>query len=120
MDAIKFMEYSDATLPNKTFFCVDPPYFNKGSSLYTNFYQKSDHTSVAQAASKLQHPWVLTYDNVYEIQALYKANRQFAFDINYSLQVKRVSTELLIASKGLKLPQEVRSSQISCPKRRVA
>jgi DNA adenine methylase len=111
-DAVAFMDDSGG-LPEETFFCIDPPYFNKGSSLYTNFYNPEDHNDVSEAVLRLNHPWILTYDNAEEIRALYKARRQYVFDINYSVQTKRVGTELLVASKGLRLPAEIRDHQIS-------
>jgi len=114
-DAIEFM--SDTNLPTKTFLCIDPPYFNKGSSLYTSFYEPSDHSDVADTVLQLNNPWVVTYDNVQPIQELYKSRRQFTFDINYSVQTKRVGTELLIASKGLRLPKDIRARQ-SIPSRK--
>ncbi|MEO0500884.1 MAG: hypothetical protein AAF205_10060, partial [Pseudomonadota bacterium] len=107
---ITFMEDSN-NLPDRSFFCIDPPYFKKGSSLYTNFYQAEDHADVARAVLSLDHPWIVTYDNVEEIQSLYRQRRQFAFDINYSVQTKRVGTELMIASKGLVLTPEIKERQ---------
>ncbi len=110
-DAVKFMNQS-SYLPKETLFCIDPPYFNKGSSLYTSFYGPDDHKEVAEAILGLNYPWLVTYDNADQIRNLYKSRRQYVFDINYSLQDKRVGTELLIASKGLKLPLEVRERQV--------
>jgi DNA adenine methylase len=107
-DALLFIEEMDDTLPERSFFCIDPPYFNKGSSLYTSFYNPADHLAVSQAVLGLQKPWILTYDNTPEISHLYKARRQFSFDVNYSVQTKRIGSELLVASKGLILPGEVR------------
>ena len=95
------------------FFCIDPPYFNKGSQLYDSFYQSSDHEKVASSVLNLKCPWILTYDNTMEIRRLYKSRRHFTFDINYSLQTKRKGTEILVASKGLKVPHEIRAGQIS-------
>ncbi len=111
-DALVFMEEGDM-LPDDTFFCIDPPYFNKGSSLYTSFYEPKDHVIVADSIMKLNHPWVVTYDNTEQIRSLYRQRRQFVFDINYSVQTKRVGTELLIASKGLRLPLEVTERQVN-------
>ena len=115
LDAIELMDQSE-TLPKHTFFYIDPPYFNKGSSLYTSFYDSAEHKEVANAIMRLDQPWILTYDNVYEIRKLYKNRRQFVFDINYSVQVKRKGTEILIASKGLRLTPEIKSH----PSNRVA
>jgi DNA adenine methylase len=120
LDALEFMKTMDATLPDRSLFCIDPPYFNKGSSLYTSFYQPDDHRAVSEAVLELERPWILTYDNTPEISQLYKARRQFGFDVNYSVQTKRVGTELLVASKGLKLPTEIRDRQLHRPQYRVA
>lgn len=103
-DALDFMSECDSELPRETFFCIDPPYFNKGSSLYTNFYGPSEHGSVARAILKLKKPWIVTYDCANEIKDLYSKRRQYAFDINYSVQTKRVGLELLIASSRLRIP----------------
>lgn len=120
LDALEFIDVADAQLPARSFFCIDPPYFNKGSSLYTSYYVPEDHLAVSQSVLGLQRPWVLTYDNTPEISHLYKARRQFGFDVNYSVQTKRVGTELLVASKGLKLPTEVRERIIHRPQYRAA
>ncbi len=102
LDAVQFINDARDTLPkNKSFFCIDPPYYHKGSSLYANFYEPHDHLEISQVLLKLNRPWVLTYDNAQQIQALYKDRRQFHFDLNYSLAWKRVGTELLVASDDL-------------------
>jgi DNA adenine methylase len=111
-DAIKFMQQCSG-LPSETLFCVDPPYFNKGSKLYTSFYGPDDHKAVSEAVLSLKHPWIVTYDNTNEIRQLYRSRRQFVFDINYSVQTKRVGTELLVVSKGLKLSSEIREHQLA-------
>lgn len=120
LDALDFMNRLDESLPVRALFCIDPPYFNKGSSLYTSFYNPDDHAAVSQAVLGLQRPWILTYDNTPEISHLYKARRQFSFDVNYSVQTKRVGTELLVASKGLKMPSEVRDRLFYRPQYRSA
>jgi DNA adenine methylase len=87
---------------------IDPPYFRKGSGLYTNFYTPDDHSALANAVSKLEQPWVLTYDFTPEIRELYPQFAQYSFDLNYSASVKRVGTELLVTSPGIStdgLPQ---------------
>lgn len=120
LDALDFMNLLDRSLPSRALFCIDPPYFNKGSSLYTSFYDPEDHAAVSQAVLGLDRPWILTYDNTPEISQLYKARRQFSFDVNYSVQTKRVGTELLVASKGLKMPNEVRDRLFYRPQYRSA
>ncbi|WP_133139846.1 DNA adenine methylase [Legionella genomosp. 1] len=120
MDAIDFMVEAQSELGTHAFFYIDPPYYNKGSCLYANFYGKSEHKSVADIILKLISPWIVTYDNTEEIKELYKMRRQFSFDIRYSIQTKRIGSELLIASKGLKLPKEITKKQTNKPRHRVS
>lgn len=119
-DALDFMQTCQSCLPDELFFCIDPPYFNKGSSLYTNFYDHADHTALADTILGLDRPWILTYDNVDEVKKLYSARRQYQFNLNYSANVKRVGTELLIASKGLRIPNEFKDNQSHRPQYRTA
>jgi DNA adenine methylase len=112
-DAVFFMKKTASKLADNCFFCIDPPYFNKCSSLYTNFYGPDEHGAVAEAVLGLKQPWIVTYDYTDEIRRLYSKRRQFAYDINYSVQTKRVGSELLIASPGLLLPEELKSRQIN-------
>jgi hypothetical protein len=102
----------EKNLPPRSFLFIDPPYFHKGSSIYTSFYQRADHETLADRILDLDMPWVLTYDFCDEIHELYTERRQFQFALNYSLHDKRKGTELLIASKGLRVPDELRASQV--------
>lgn len=119
-DALDFIEQECANLPEKSFICIDPPYFNKGSSLYTSFYNARDHAVLAEAITKINRPWIVTYDYAPEITALYRCRRQYSFDINYSVETKRKGTEVLIVSKGMKVPPEIRSRQVNRPQYRAA
>lgn len=116
LDAIPFMRQMQKKLPKSAFFCIDPPYFKKGSSLYTNYYGPDEHEAVAKVVLRLEHPWIVTYDYMEEIKRLYVDRRQFLFDINYSIQTKRIGSELLIASKNLRLPEEIRVRQTNRPR----
>ena len=114
LDAIAFLSLG-SYFESDTFFAIDPPYFRKGPSLYTSFYKPDDHADVTVAVRALQHPWIVTYDMTDEIRTLYRGLRQFEFDITYSVQSKRVATEVLIASKGLRVTPEIRSRRICTP-----
>ena len=87
-------------------YCIDPPYFEKGQTLYTNAYEKQDHEKIAETILKLKRPWILTYDNAEEIRKLYRSRKQYTFDLNYSAAEKRVGTELLVVSKNIKISDE--------------
>ncbi len=119
-DALAFIKCISSSLPPNTFLCVDPPYFKKGSKLYTNFYNPSDHAILAENILETNNPWVVTYDCDPAIKKIYRARRQFEFDITYSIETKRKGTEVLIASKGLKIPPAVRYRQINRPQYRAA
>ncbi|WP_434526401.1 DNA adenine methylase [Photorhabdus asymbiotica] len=112
MDAINFIKEIDLTMPEKSMFCIDPPYFDKGSSLYTNFYNTEDHEIVSKTILGIKHPWVLTYDNVSEINELYKDCKRFTYSLNYSAAKRRVSTELLITKNNIIIPNELNINEI--------
>ena len=112
LDAIPFMRQCN-TLPDRSMLFIDPPYYKKGPGLYTSFYKPTDHAVLSQTVLSLSVPWVVTYDDTPPIRNLYRDRRQFSFDVNYTLQEKRIGTELLIASKGLRLPSETRDRRVN-------
>ncbi|MFC4593759.1 DNA adenine methylase [Sphingobium tyrosinilyticum] len=118
-DAVEFLR-DCSNLPKNSLLFIDPPYFKKGPGLYTSFYKPEDHAILADNVLDLKSPWVVTYDDVSQIRDLYRDRRQFCFDINYSLQEKRTGTELLIASKGLRMPDSARDRQVNRPQYRAA
>lgn len=115
LDALDFLERCDSSLPSDALLFIDPPYYKKGAGLYTSFYAPEDHAALAAKVISIDRPWIVTYDDTPEIRGLYRNRRQYCFDINYSLQEKRVGTELLIASKGIKLPEITRDRQVNRP-----
>ena len=102
MDAIDFITFTRSLIPQKKcFYYIDPPYFAKGSTLYTNSYKLEDHSAISKSLHSLKRPWLVTYDDVFEIRDLYKEKRQYRFNLNYSAGTKRLGTELLVASDDL-------------------
>ena len=119
-DALAFIQDTTAELPASTFFCIDPPYFSKGRGLYTSCYDPEDHGVLAKVILGLENPWIVTYDDMPTITKLYRDRRQYQIDISYSVETKRGGTELLIASKGLRLPAGIRGRQVNRPQYRAA
>lgn len=113
MDAAEFLSIADKKVEKRAVFCVDPPYFNKGSSLYTSYYRPNDHQVLSDIILNLDRPWIVTYDDTPEIRALYQDRDRYSFDVNYSVQTKRKATELLVASPDLKLPMEIRDRLVA-------
>lgn len=103
MDAIAFIESCDA-LPKRSLMFIDPPYYNKGPGLYMSHYVDSDHRMLADAISRIKTKYIVTYDDVNTIRELYQKYNMFELNVNYSLNAKRRSSELLISSRKLKIP----------------
>ena len=112
-DAMKFLRKCEKRLPHSSLLFIDPPYYSKGASLYTNFYKRDDHATVASRIIETERNWIVTYDDSPEIRRLYRNRRQYCFDIDYSLHQRRIGTELLVASKGIRMPEAVRARQIN-------
>lgn len=111
LDGIEFINSLDA---NKTLFFIDPPYFEKGQSLYLNMASNDYHESLSKRLKEMpSYAWVLTYDDCAEIRKLYKgwANIR-SFSLRYSAAERRGGSEVLITPKWLKLPSSQKSEAI--------
>jgi DNA adenine methylase len=81
------------------FIYLDPPYFEKGSTLYLNHYQKGDHTDLANRLNANPDAfWLLTYDNKKEIKSLYPKRRIQNFSLQYNAYASRKGREVMIMS----------------------
>ena len=85
---------------------IDPPYFAKGGSLYMSFYKPEDHRRLAEQLNTLANAnWILSYDNVKEIQMLYAERKtRFEFSLHYQAHTSRMGSELVVLSDALHLP----------------
>lgn len=94
--------------PNSTLVYLDPPYYVKGSQLYLNHYQHEDHSLLS---TFIKHDsnirWLLTYDNVPEIQKLYQDCRCIPFNLSYSAHGRKMGSELLIYNDNLIVTPEL-------------
>lgn len=120
LDAVDFLSHMDTLKQDNALLFIDPPYYKKGSELYANYYKPEDHALLARAVLKLELPWVVTYDDAPEIRALYRDRRQFSFDIQYSIQNKRLGSELLIVSKAMRIPSVIKDRLVNRPQYRAA
>lgn len=110
MDAVSFLNELDTVNTNDNCFFIDPPYFEKGASLYTNFYEKGDHAKIAESIKSLKSKWMLTYDNAPEIRELYIDEFCYEFQLNYSLANKGKGTELFM-HRGMVIPADLFNSR---------
>lgn len=85
-----------------TFIYLDPPYYEKGATLYLNHYKKDDHEMLANRLN--QNPesfWLLTYDDKKEIKSLYPDRKIVNFSLNYNAYESRKGKEVMILSDAL-------------------
>lgn len=81
---------------------LDPPYYEKGATLYLNHYHRSDHELLAtKLNSNRKANWALTYDSNPVIRALYRERRKRSFSLNYNAYESRIGKEILILSDAL-------------------
>jgi len=102
-DAVDLMNEFNKSSKNY-FLYADPPYVTNGKRLYRNYYNTSDHVQIAETLSKLQFPWVATYDNHDLIKDLYSSKLQHNYTINYSAGISKKGTELFISSDSIHIP----------------
>ena len=93
---------------HNSFIYADPPYFDKAGSLYLNSFDDNDHTKLAECLNGYADTkWVLTYDNVPQVQALYSDRRSSLFSLNYSAHRVVKTQEIMVFSDGLTVPSNL-------------
>jgi len=90
------------------FVYLDPPYYIKGASLYLNSYEHDDHLALSKSLkSKNIMQWLLTYDNVKEINVMYRGCKSVPFEINYSANKICRGKEIMVFSKSMITPKHI-------------
>lgn len=107
IDAESFLAQQVKALGPRSLINIDPPYYRKGPGLYTSFYKPDDHRRLSKVIQGLRRPWMLTYDDVPEIRAMYPRHRTMTKALTYYAQVKRTGVELFVFSNKLQLPVEL-------------
>ena len=105
MDAGVFLEPWTTKLQPPAVIYLDPPYYVKGSDLYTNYYRHDDHAQLANLVGRLTHPWIVSYDSAPEIRNLYRRFKALSYSLNYSAHQRYHGDETMFFSPGLKLPR---------------
>jgi DNA adenine methylase len=98
-----------------TFFFIDPPYFEKGPTLYLNSLDKIYHSKLAtQLKGMSDKSWVLTYDDCPEIRKMYRGWATIKpFSLRYVAAERRSGKELLITPKWMQLPRAQESALLN-------
>lgn len=89
---------------DRAFFYFDPPYYEKGKTLYRHFFTPEQHEKFAELLKSSQIPyWALSYDNCEEVQRLWGEYTSIPVKLNHSVKNKGKQEELMFFSKNLKL-----------------
>jgi len=105
VDAVELIRKQLTAASPKTLVYLDPPYYYKGQRLYENHYTPEDHARLASLVStKLKCPWVVSYDDVPEIRALYEAYPPIDYHLMYSARDAKKGREVMFVSPDLTAP----------------
>lgn len=105
-DAAELVTELSRSLPKKTLYYLDPPYYVKGKGLYDNFYAHNDHETVAKVVSSItQSHWIVSYDDVSEIRGMYANYRTLQYKLSYSAQSRERGGEIMFFSPMLTIPE---------------
>ena len=99
MDALDFLKEKTKYKRNKnTFVYIDPPYYNKGPSLYRYYYEKDLHRELAKFIKTKSYPWLISYDDVPEIKRIYRHSQRQHIYLDYSANTHAPGKELLLSN----------------------
>ncbi|APO48128.1 hypothetical protein BS614_08780 [Paenibacillus xylanexedens] len=94
------------TSQEKTFLYVDPPYYDKGKSLYRKYFTERDHKALYRRLTSLQYPWLLSYDDCPFITYLYSHSKT---------DLKKQNLFFDYSAGGSKKKQEILISNLEIP-----
>jgi DNA adenine methylase len=111
-DAVALLRRLSIRLSAKSLLYLDPPYYVKGNRrLYANAYDHADHAEIALTLGKLRQPWLVSYDDVPAIRALYRRFRFRRYDLTYTAHDRHRGAEVVYFSNDLVVPRRVRPLQ---------
>jgi DNA adenine methylase len=104
LDAIEFISHLNSSR-RSVFIYFDPPYYNKGESLYMNHYDHKGHKALGSAIKKCKHPWLLSYDDSPAIAEIYKTYPIYKKELLYTIMPPSKGKEFIITQ--LDLPGQI-------------
>ena len=106
-DAIKLIEKIQLESEiNNVVFYFDPPYYLKASTLYMNHYEEKNHKKISEKIKSIQNiKWIVSYDNVPEIQMLYADYPKKEFSFKHSAYEIREGKEIMFFSENIEQPK---------------
>jgi len=110
-DGLEFIERLDS---KAMFFFIDPPYFEKGATLYLNALSIDYHEALASRLKAMSDAaWVLTYDDCLEVRRMYQDWAEIQpFSLRYTAAERRAGKELLITPKWMQVAKRQTSASL--------
>src|ERR1700730_16914868 len=108
-DAISFLKFGLPKWPDKALIYLDPPYYERGSELYYDYYEPKDHEEVAKFvdAHMKERNWIVSYDNSRAIKKLYSDFRRITYNVAYSARDRYTGKEVMFFPPKLIVPEVV-------------
>lgn len=104
-DAAELVGELTTSLPRRTLFYLDPPYYVKGKGLYDSFYSDKDHAEIASVMKTITNQfWMVSYDDVPRVGELYRWARCFRYRLSYSAQTREQGGEIMFFSDAMNIP----------------
>lgn len=99
-DASWLITMSLKKMKKPLFINIDPPYVEKGSQLYTNYFTDKDHRALKSTIEKhlCDIPWIVTYDDCELIREIYCNYYMQSYGINHSAGESKRGKELVITN----------------------
>lgn len=106
-DAVKLIgKIEQETKNDNIVFYFDPPYYLKASTLYMNHYEDKNHKKVSDKIKSIKNiKWIVSYDNVPEIQRLYSECPKKEFSFKHTAYQIREGKEILFFSENIEQPK---------------
>ncbi len=106
-DAVKLIDKIQQEADNENIvFYFDPPYYLKASTLYMNHYEVESHKMVSEKIKAIKNiKWIVSYDNVPEIQELYSECNNKEFSFKHTAYESRMGKEIIFFSNNLIQPK---------------
>ena len=106
-DAIKLIDKIQQEAKNENIvFYFDPPYYLKACTLYMNHYEDKNHKKVSEKIKSIENvKWIVSYDNVPEIQKLYADFPKKEFSFKHTAYEIREGKEIMFFSQNIECPK---------------
>ena len=114
LDALDLISSLSPDLNPKHLLYLDPPYFHKGSQLYSSYYRAVDHAVIADKLRSLNKiKWMVSYDGCSEIEELFSGLKRLDYNLAYTANGSSTGRELMFFSSLLDVPHLAESKRVS-------